>query len=155
MKKIFWSLLSLKLQIAHSHCLIRWPALLFPNINLSLLFFFSLHLLSSSGAQSPQITSTSTICSAISIFLLPKFSQVLSLSCSIAGGELFDRVIEDEFVLSEKACCIFTKQILEGISYIHRQQIIHLDLKVIVRIVFLPLCTSFNFKYFSRRTFCA
>ena len=48
---------------------------------------------------------------------------------SIGGGELFDRVIEDEFVLSEKACCIFTKQILEGVSYIHRQGIIHLDLK--------------------------
>ena len=64
------------------------------------------------------------------------FCSQNSLSCSIAGGELFDRVIEDEFVLSEKACCIFTKQILEGISYIHRQQIIHLDLKVIVRIVF-------------------
>jgi len=47
----------------------------------------------------------------------------------IGGGELFDRVIEDEFVLSEKACCIFTKQILEGVSYIHRQGIIHLDLK--------------------------
>ena len=50
--------------------------------------------------------------------------------CSIGGGELFDRVIQEEFVLSEKACCIFTKQILEGVSYIHRQGIIHLDLKV-------------------------
>jgi len=48
----------------------------------------------------------------------------------IGGGELFDRVIEDEFVLSEKACCIFTKEILEGVSFIHRQGIIHLDLKV-------------------------
>ena len=64
--------------------------------------------------------------------------------CSIAGGELFDRVIEDEFVLSEKACCIFTKQILEGVSYIHRQQIIHLDLKVslIHRQDLLPFITK-------------
>eukprot|EP00092_Neocalanus_flemingeri_P027419 GFUD01029736.1.p1 GENE.GFUD01029736.1~~GFUD01029736.1.p1 ORF type:complete len:1514 (+),score=324.17 GFUD01029736.1:225-4766(+) len=47
----------------------------------------------------------------------------------IGGGELFDRVIEDEFVLSEKACCAFTKQILEGVSYIHKNGIIHLDMK--------------------------
>ena len=48
----------------------------------------------------------------------------------IGGGELFDRVIEEEFVLSERACCVFTKQILEGVAYIHRQGVIHLDLKV-------------------------
>jgi myosin-light-chain kinase len=49
---------------------------------------------------------------------------------SIGGGELFDRVIEEEFVLSELACCIFMKQILEGVHYIHTHNIIHLDLKV-------------------------
>ncbi|TRY73098.1 hypothetical protein TCAL_00900 [Tigriopus californicus] len=47
----------------------------------------------------------------------------------IGGGELFDRVIEDEFVLTERACVCFMKQILEGVSYIHHQEIIHLDLK--------------------------
>ena len=49
---------------------------------------------------------------------------------SIGGGELFDRVIEDEFVLTERACVCFMKQILEGVSYMHHQQVIHLDLKV-------------------------
>ena len=54
-------------------------------------------------------------------------SQLFS---SIGGGELFDRVIEDEFVLTERACVCFMKQILEGVSYMHHQQVIHLDLKV-------------------------
>ena len=49
---------------------------------------------------------------------------------SIAGGELFDRVIEDEFVLTEKACVCFMKQILEGVWFMHSKQILHLDLKV-------------------------
>ena len=50
---------------------------------------------------------------------------------SIGGGELFDRVIEDEFVLTEKACAAFMRQIVEAVAYIHQQHIIHLDLKVI------------------------
>ena len=63
------------------------------------------------------------------------FSLIVSIVttvnfCSIGGGELFDRVIEDEFVLTEKACIAFMKQILEGIAYMHKEQIIHLDLKV-------------------------
>ena len=49
---------------------------------------------------------------------------------SIGGGELFDRVIEDEFVLTEKACVAFIKQIIQGVEFMHAEQIIHLDLKV-------------------------
>ena len=73
--------------------------------------------------------------------------------CSIGGGELFDRVIEEEFVLSEKACCIFTKQILEGVSYIHRQGIIHLDLKVSG--TFKQIVIKLTFFIFSLKTFSA
>ena len=54
----------------------------------------------------------------------------LYLFSSIAGGELFDRVIEDEFVLTEKACVCFMKQILDGVTFMHSKQILHLDLKV-------------------------
>ena len=49
---------------------------------------------------------------------------------SIPGGELFDRVIEDEFILTEKACICFMRQVLEGVSFMHSKSILHLDLKV-------------------------
>lgn len=37
----------------------------------------------------------------------------------IRGGELFERVIDDDFVLTEKACTVFLRQICEGLSYMH------------------------------------
>ena len=59
-----------------------------------------------------------------------EFDIEIKSEVKIGGGELFDRVIEDEFVLTEKACIAFMKQILEGVAYMHSEQIIHLDLKV-------------------------
>lgn len=47
----------------------------------------------------------------------------------IDGGELFDRVIDDEFVLSEKACTVLVRQLCQGMEFVHRNNIIHLDLK--------------------------
>lgn len=51
--------------------------------------------------------------------------------CSrIDGGELFDRVIGDDFILTEKSCTVFVRQICEGIAFIHSKNVLHLDLKV-------------------------
>ncbi|KAK7071841.1 hypothetical protein SK128_028394, partial [Halocaridina rubra] len=47
----------------------------------------------------------------------------------VDGGELFERVIDDDFVLTEKACTIFVRQICEGVEFIHSKNILHLDMK--------------------------
>lgn len=47
----------------------------------------------------------------------------------IDGGELFERVIDDDFILTERSCAVFMRQICEGMEFMHSQKILHLDLK--------------------------
>lgn len=47
----------------------------------------------------------------------------------IQGGELFERVIEEDYVLTEKACTVFIRQICEGVDFLHSRDVLHLDLK--------------------------
>lgn len=47
----------------------------------------------------------------------------------IEGGELFERVIDDDFILTEKSCTVFMRQICEGMEFIHSKNILHLDMK--------------------------
>ncbi|XP_041366191.1 myosin light chain kinase, smooth muscle-like isoform X2 [Gigantopelta aegis] len=54
------------------------------------------------------------------------FCLVLEL---ISGGELFERVINDDFILTEKACVMFMRQICDGITFMHSKNILHLDIK--------------------------
>ncbi len=49
---------------------------------------------------------------------------------SISGGELFERVVADDFTLTEWDCILFMRQISDGVGYMHSQSIVHLDLKV-------------------------
>lgn len=49
--------------------------------------------------------------------------------CSIAGGELFERIVDDNFEHTEPASVRYMQQILEGVAFMHRQNIVHLDLK--------------------------
>ncbi|XP_007528962.3 myosin light chain kinase, smooth muscle isoform X1 [Erinaceus europaeus] len=47
----------------------------------------------------------------------------------VSGGELFERIIDEDFELTERECIKYMKQISEGVEYIHKQGIVHLDLK--------------------------
>lgn len=60
-------------------------------------------------------------------FLLVIF--LLTRSIRVEGGELFDRVIDDEFMLSERACTVLVRQLCQAMEFVHRNNIIHLDLK--------------------------
>ncbi|VDP65197.1 unnamed protein product [Schistosoma mattheei] len=51
-------------------------------------------------------------------------------SIRITGGELFERIIDESFNLNESRCIKFMHEILQGVEYMHSQNVIHLDLKV-------------------------
>lgn len=81
----------------------------------------------------------------------------------IDGGELFERVIDDDFVLTERSCAVFMRQICEGLEFMHGQKILHLDLKVSHWITWLMNYVVMNyFEYYTRlvfdnhcKTFCS
>ncbi|XP_066233030.1 myosin light chain kinase family member 4 isoform X3 [Saccopteryx leptura] len=47
----------------------------------------------------------------------------------VDGGELFDRIIDDNYNLTELDTVLFVRQICEGIQHMHQMYILHLDLK--------------------------
>uniref|UniRef100_A0A914GXA4 Protein kinase domain-containing protein n=1 Tax=Globodera rostochiensis TaxID=31243 RepID=A0A914GXA4_GLORO len=56
-------------------------------------------------------------------------NDVILIMEIVEGGELFDRVADDSYILTEMAVALIMFQICEAIRYIHSQHIIHLDLK--------------------------
>ncbi|KAM6897279.1 myosin light chain kinase, smooth muscle-like [Xenentodon cancila] len=56
-------------------------------------------------------------------------SEMVMVMEYIAGGELFERIVDDNFEHTEPTCARYMQQILEGMQYVHKQNIVHLDLK--------------------------
>ncbi|XP_049454826.1 myosin light chain kinase 2, skeletal/cardiac muscle isoform X3 [Epinephelus fuscoguttatus] len=47
----------------------------------------------------------------------------------VGGGELFDRIIDENYKLMELDAVVFIRQICEGLQHMHKMYILHLDLK--------------------------
>jgi len=58
-----------------------------------------------------------------------KKGKIILVTEYLNGGELFERIVSDDFSLTEADCAEFMKQILQGVQYLHRNDIVHLDLK--------------------------
>jgi len=54
---------------------------------------------------------------------------MLMFVCSVAGRELLERIISDDYMLTERECVHFMRQICHAVSYMHNKQVLHLDLK--------------------------
>ncbi|GCC29195.1 hypothetical protein chiPu_0007632 [Chiloscyllium punctatum] len=56
-------------------------------------------------------------------------SDIVMVLEIVSGGELFERIIDEDFELTERECIKYMLQINEGVQFIHKQGIVHLDLK--------------------------
>lgn len=50
---------------------------------------------------------------------------------SIEGGELFERIVDEDYQLTEVDTMVFVRQICDGILFMHKMSVLHLDLKVL------------------------
>ena len=57
-------------------------------------------------------------------------SQICLIMELISGVKLFQRVIDDDFILTERLCELYTMQICQGVEFMRSWNIIHLDMKV-------------------------
>ena len=47
---------------------------------------------------------------------------------SVPGGELFERIVAEEYLMEDDAVD-YVRQILEALRFIHERNVVHLDLK--------------------------
>ncbi|XP_076828124.1 uncharacterized protein mylk4a isoform X2 [Brachyhypopomus gauderio] len=56
-------------------------------------------------------------------------SDIILVLEYVDGGELFDRIIDENYKLTELDTVMFIRQICEGLRHMHKMYILHLDLK--------------------------
>lgn len=55
--------------------------------------------------------------------------EIVLVTEYISGGELFEKIVADDVLLTEAECRKYMLQISEGVAYMHRSHVVHLDLK--------------------------
>lgn len=61
---------------------------------------------------------------------------------SIEGGELFERIVDEDYQLTEVDTMVFVRQICDGILFMHKMQVLHLDLKVRSHVWSVGICSA-------------
>ncbi|XP_072926800.1 myosin light chain kinase, smooth muscle-like [Hemitrygon akajei] len=56
-------------------------------------------------------------------------TEIVMVMEYVSGGELFERIVDEDFELTEPTCVSYVRQILQGVHFMHQQNIVHLDLK--------------------------
>ncbi|XP_075427848.1 myosin light chain kinase 2, skeletal/cardiac muscle isoform X2 [Ascaphus truei] len=56
-------------------------------------------------------------------------SEILLFLEYVEGGELFERIIDESYQLTEVDAMVFVRQICDGVFYMHQMYVLHLDLK--------------------------
>ena len=61
---------------------------------------------------------------------------VFSTCFSVHGGELFERIVAEEYLMEDDAVD-YVRQILEALKFMHGRHVVHLDLKVTSTFLFV------------------
>lgn len=64
------------------------------------------------------------------ISFLTLTTRSIPFDSRVTGGELFDRVVDENYILTELSVVMIICQLCEAVSYIHSKNIVHLDIKV-------------------------
>ena len=56
--------------------------------------------------------------------------QWLITCCSLSGGELFDRIADDNYKMTEAEVIKYMRQVVAALKHMHENSIVHLDIKV-------------------------
>ena len=53
----------------------------------------------------------------------------------LSGGELFDRLVEEDYDFTEADCISYMRQVCQGVRHMHQKNIVHLDIKVCTHLI--------------------